>query len=267
VNQETQDSGAIYSGARDWTKRGNVIQFNYVHDSGGFGRNNDKEEWRTPFDTWGIYLDDWSSGTKVYRNIIVNTALGGLLIHSGRDNIVENNVIIDGGTSQIIYSSWPVTHPALPAMFAKIKEMGYTKYPLLSTIKDAKKDATMSGNNFVHNIVYYADQRSAVLYSIYGDLDLSTTVSDYNVIYNTGFPLLIPYTKAPVDRQWQAWQDKGLDQHSLIADPLFVDVKKGDFHLSPDSPALKMGFKPIPIDKIGPYQDPLRASWPIRENH
>lgn len=264
VNQETQDSGVIYSCARDWTKRGNIVQFNYVHDSGGYGRNSNKEEWRTPFYTWGIYLDDWSSGTRVYGNIVANTHLGGIFIHSGRDNIVENNVIIEGGTAQMVYSSWPVTHKGLPAMFAKIKEMGYTKYPLLSTIKDAEKDATMSGNSFVRNIVYYTDKGS-VLYNVYGDLDLATTASDYNVIYNMGLHLLVPFTKAPADRQWQGWQDKGLDRHSLIANPLFADVKKGDFHLSPNSPALKMRFKPIPIDKIGPYQDPLRASWPIKE--
>jgi hypothetical protein len=28
---------------------------------------------------------------------------------------------------------------------------------------------------------------------------------------------------------------------------------------------LKLGFKPIPVEKIGPYEDPLRASWPIVE--
>lgn len=264
VNQETQDSGVIYSCARDWTKRGNVVQFNYVHDSGGYGRNNATEPWKTPFYTWGIYLDDWSSGTTVYGNIVANTHLGGILIHNGRDNIVENNVIIEGGTGQMAYSFWPVTYTVLSAMFAKIKEMGYTKYPQLSMIKDDEKDATMSGNSFIRNIVYYTD-RNSVLYSVYGILDIATTVSNNNLIYHTGSPLLVPFTKVPPNQQWQAWQGKGLDQHSLIADPLFADIKNGDFHLSPDSPALKMGFKPIPIDKIGPYQDPLRASWPIQE--
>jgi hypothetical protein len=34
---------------------------------------------------------------------------------------------------------------------------------------------------------------------------------------------------------------------------------------STNSPALKMGLKPIPFDKIGPYKDPLQASWSIKE--
>jgi hypothetical protein len=28
---------------------------------------------------------------------------------------------------------------------------------------------------------------------------------------------------------------------------------------------LKLGFQPIPVEQIGPYESPLRASWPIVE--
>jgi hypothetical protein len=64
---------------------------------------------------------------------------------------------------------------------------------------------------------------------------------------------------------WQAWQASGQDRHSLLADPLFVDAAKDDYRLRPESPAFKLGFKPIPMEKIGPYADPLRATWPIAE--
>ena len=50
-----------------------------------------------------------------------------------------------------------------------------------------------------------------------------------------------------------------------MADPLFVNAKEYDFRLLPESPALALGFQPIPIEKIGPYPDELRASWPIVE--
>jgi parallel beta-helix repeat protein len=65
--------------------------------------------------------------------------------------------------------------------------------------------------------------------------------------------------------EWEAWQQAGGDVHSVIADPLFVDAERGDFRLRPESPALKLGFEPIPFDQIGPYQDQARAAWPIDE--
>jgi len=57
----------------------------------------------------------------------------------------------------------------------------------------------------------------------------------------------------------------GFEKHSVVADPLFVDADKDDYRLKADSPAWKLGFKPIPVEKIGPYVHPLRASWPIVE--
>ena len=64
---------------------------------------------------------------------------------------------------------------------------------------------------------------------------------------------------------WEAWQQAGGDVHSIVADPMFVDAEHGDFRLKPESPALKQGFEPIPLDKIGPYEDATRATWPIEE--
>jgi parallel beta-helix repeat protein len=65
--------------------------------------------------------------------------------------------------------------------------------------------------------------------------------------------------------EWEAWQKAGADAHSVVADPLFVDAEHGDYRLRSESPALKLGFQPIPQEKIGPYKDDARATWPIRE--
>ena len=43
----------------------------------------------------------------------------------------------------------------------------------------------------------------------------------------------------------------GFDRHSLLADPLFIALEKDDYRLNPNSPAFKLGFQPIPVEKIG----------------
>lgn len=270
VNEETEDSGMIYCSQIDWTRRGNIVQFNYLRNSGGYSRNKQTGKWESFSHTYGIYLDDWSSGTQVYGNIVANTANGAIFIHSGRDNNIENNIISEGGRlGQMVYSAWPPDSPTaqkwLPLMFTKINEMGAGKYPLISNIKDIQTGAKMSGNSFVRNIVYYTG-KDAVLFGIFNDIDLSTTTSNYNTIYHAGLPLLVPFMKTSNDLQWAKWQANGLDQNSVVADPLFINFGGGRFQLSPDSPAIKLGFKPIPFEKIGPYKDPLRASWPPSPN-
>jgi hypothetical protein len=65
--------------------------------------------------------------------------------------------------------------------------------------------------------------------------------------------------------EWRSWQALGGDRNSIIGDPMFLNPGMDDYRLAADSPAWKLGFKPIPVEKIGPYEDPLRASWPIIE--
>jgi hypothetical protein len=57
----------------------------------------------------------------------------------------------------------------------------------------------------------------------------------------------------PLD-QWRSWQGDGWDKSSVIADPLFVDESKDHYSLKPDSPAWKLGFEKIPVEKIGPVK-------------
>jgi len=46
--------------------------------------------------------------------------------------------------------------------------------------------------------------------------------------------------------------EKGQHKNSIIDDPLFMDPPGGNFSLRKDSPALKIGFKPIDISNVGP---------------
>ena len=44
----------------------------------------------------------------------------------------------------------------------------------------------------------------------------------------------------------------GMDRHSIIADPMFVNPENDDFRLRSESPAIRLRFKPINIEIIGP---------------
>jgi hypothetical protein len=45
-------------------------------------------------------------------------------------------------------------------------------------------------------------------------------------------------------------------------DPGFVAMAKGDYRLAKDAPVLnRIGFRPIPLEEIGLYQDEYRATW------
>jgi hypothetical protein len=45
-----------------------------------------------------------------------------------------------------------------------------------------------------------------------------------------------------------------------------ADADKDDFRLKSEPPVFQLNFKPIPVEKIGVYESPLRASWPIDES-
>lgn len=58
----------------------------------------------------------------------------------------------------------------------------------------------------------------------------------------------------PMDFYEQAfdeWQAHGVDRHSLVADPQFVDPDRFDFRLKPGSPALKLGIQSIDTSRVG----------------
>jgi len=104
VCMETGDAGAFYVG-RDWTQRGSMIRFNYFHHLHGV---EGQEGWN---DVMAIYLDDWASGTTVFGNIFYKAGRT-VMIGGGRDNLVENNIIIDGS----------------PAIHVDARGLGWAKY-------------------------------------------------------------------------------------------------------------------------------------------
>jgi len=114
----------------------------------------------------------------------------------------------------------------------------------------------MTGNVFRRNVVYFTEPDAKLFSS--RNLPLEHNQWDENLYWHAGLPLRIVLGGKLGQLDFEAWQAKGQDVHSVIADPRFVDAGKDDYRLRPDSPALKLGFRPIPVEKIGLYRDESR---------
>lgn len=96
---------------------------------------------------------------------------------------------------------------------------------------------------FEHNIVYWNE--GSLLAGQWKDDKFA--LRD-NLYWNaSGGPIVFQ------DMSLAEWQKAGKDIGSLIANPMFVDAAKRDFRLNPDSPAVRIGFKPFDYGKAGVY--------------
>ncbi len=219
TNLETNDTGAIETLGRDRQDTGNVIQYNRILDVVGLGAKPDGE-FISPHYTWGIYLDDYSSGTLVRGNVAARTVLGGGHIHGGKNNVFENNVFVAGSKQQFTHS--PI-------------------------------DDFCVNNRVVRNVFCFTDPEAALFagrVSVKADHRVIAE-SDYNLFWHTqGAAFFTDKKLTPMGTLVQ-WQEAGYDTHSVVADPLFVDSEKDDYRLKPDSPAHNLGFKEIPWDRMG----------------
>jgi hypothetical protein len=78
------------------TYRGNVYRYNYWHHIGNWRAVGDQPKCGQA----GIRLDDAICGTLIYGNIFEHCSagklgFGGVQIHGGKENIVDNNVFVD----------------------------------------------------------------------------------------------------------------------------------------------------------------------------
>jgi len=96
-----------------------------------------------------------------------------------------------------------------------------------------------TGNVFRHNIIAWSHPKAKL--GLGGQNDAAHLDSDYNVFWHAGLP--VP--------ELEPMQKRGLDVHSVVADPLFTDPAKEDFRLRADSPALKLGFQQMDASRIG----------------
>jgi hypothetical protein len=165
------------------------------------------------------------------------------LIHSvqvgvsmtGRNHIL-NNIIAD-----IV----PSPRPLRPANIVH----GYICVPALYPYGTNAGPLDITGARIERNIIYSprSDYLPVLEYRSFSTgpgQRLKGTLTDHNLYW------------CPKDPNWgQRYLDEqqalGVETHSLCADPGFVDIAKGDLRLKPESPAWKLGFKPIDIPSIG----------------
>lgn len=266
VNLSTNDTGGIYQCAAQsgWRCRGNVIRYNFLHDIIGFGRHG--REYRPHYDASGIYLDDSTCGTRVNGNIVARTSLAGIFVHGGSDHVIDNNIVVEA-KYQLLFSAW---YPPEKYWTTIRKDLPlYSKLPAYAKYKgfpdvDIEQTYRMTGISATRNILCYRDPQAS-LYTL-RQLPLDQTVIDRNLIAGpTGRIVIRGFKQATDGTNWPAWLEEGQDANSVAADPAFVDAAADNYRLQPGSPAWKLGFESIPVEKIGPYADELRATWPIVE--
>lgn len=242
VCNESHDCGAIYAG-RSWTLRGHVIQYNYLHHL--YGKDGGPCN--------GIYLDDLFSSAMVQGNVFYQV-LRPVFLGGGRDNIVQNNVFVDCPKAMHIDAralGWCGPHADGRIKEAlekgtiagvRYKEPPFsTRYPQLINLLD--DEPKKPKGNIVRRNIFWQGQGENL-----------RRVAGAEGIKETWWDDIAPVIRSLVK----------IEDNLINEDPKFVDIQAGNFQLCEESPAWKLGFQRIPVEKIGLYQDECRASWPVK---
>jgi len=228
--------------------RDNIIEFNHIHqigqgllsDMGGIYtlgvspgtviRNNlihDVES--NKYGGWGIYNDEGSTGILIENNIVYNTKYAAYNIHYAKELTVRNNIFALGRLEVLNRGK---QEPHNTVYFENnIVYWNSVKDPYTGNWKDLP-------------YVFHQNPNSTTQPTF-----TSTFDADYNIYFN---PLQSLDSLRFNGMNWDQWQQKGKDIHSLYTDPLFVNPEKYDFTLKPTSPAFELGFKNIDMSEVGP---------------
>ncbi|WP_197471681.1 MULTISPECIES: right-handed parallel beta-helix repeat-containing protein [Methylomonas] len=251
------DCGSIYS-AGDWTYRGNVLRYNYIHDSYGYTLNLDtlnvdKNIIQYKYDSArGIYLDNGVSGFNVFGNLVVNAGYIGIQIGGGRDNNIENNIVKTNKKAIYIdsrspYYDWNINRDSLDSMPID-SPVWKTKYPKLS--EPMSNETWPEGNQIVRNIFI---STTYLGYSFkYQIPSVGNTIMD-NIVWHATSQLRIDYKILDTGESkggslWPEWMKKNIEQGTINADPCLSIVGKKISLTCDSSPAISLGIQGLPSD-------------------
>ncbi|MEA1896364.1 MAG: right-handed parallel beta-helix repeat-containing protein, partial [Bacteroidota bacterium] len=267
IAKETGDVGAFYIG-RDWTCRGNIIRYNYFHHLFGPGLHGVN----------AVYLDDWASGTTIFGNIFYRAGRAAF-IGGGRDNIVENNIFVEcepsvhvdaRGLGWAKYYFDKLNPNYVNTLFDRMDAVDYSqppyskKYPELLTLYD-DDPAVPKCNKIVRNVSY-----GGRFIDLYDKLNFEIVQVEDNLIADP--VILRAWLESDQSDNFQIFKyghietmEKMKENIFLKENPGFQDIAQEKFQLRNNSTAYKLGFKKIPIEKIGLYSDEYRKSLNIRQ--
>lgn len=165
---------------------------------------------------WGLYPDEGSEGILFENNLVYDATDGSFHQHYGKDNVVRNNILARSKAN-----------PAQPDKPA---------HQIAITRVEDHLSVT-----FENNIVYWKEG-VALGYNA----GSANAVYSGNLWYNADGEALF---NGKTHEEWA--KETGKDSDGMVADPLFVNPDENDFHLKPESPALKLGFTPFDYDQAG----------------
>ncbi|MDO6487558.1 right-handed parallel beta-helix repeat-containing protein [Colwellia sp. 6_MG-2023] len=214
VMEKLADGNAIYirgAGA------GNVIRRNYIHNMLG----------DTAMQA-AIRTDGGQMDTLISENVIYKCRSQGIKLKL--NNRAENNIIVD--ILKANHNGKP-----MPVTFFSLREGPMTGGSLKNNIMYSTAECDFI-NEQKMNGEKTQDRRGRAPANS-KDADTENNIYYCSVNEKLGQDFLIKQ------------QADGVDLNSLATNPLFVDVNNGDLRLNSNSPALKLGFKPIDMTNIG----------------
>ena len=192
---------------------GTVIKGNHVHHIASHR-----------YGGWGLYTDEGSGDVLMENNLVHDTSESGFHQHYGYANRIRNNIFAFGRKAQIQRSR---NEGRLTFTFERNIVVWDPATPLLD------------GGEWNWKFFDKAER---------GD-PKDSVIFRKNLYWPTDGKIPALLTKTHFS--WEEWRKMGRDGGSLFADPQFVDVSKRDFHLKPESPASKTGFKMWDLSEAG----------------
>ena len=177
-----------------------------------------------------IRLDGWQKDTTVADNIMYRLGGGGISVVDR--NVIENNITAD----------LRLKAPDGRAIFF----FSYTMVGGYFTFADLDPPFTMR-----NNITYSREEASLIQPYFEGKMEHNRI--DRNLYYTE-------YNPKVAQSRLKELQVLGLEKNGMAADPMFVNLDKQDFRLKPGSPALKMGFHQLDVNKMG-LEPPYRKKF------